>query len=50
MNFPHNRRLASLVVDDSGAEFKVEVDAATGRIIEVAVERWEIGEEGDERN
>jgi len=37
------------VVTESGTEFKVEVDAATGAIIEVAVERWEIGEEPDER-
>jgi uncharacterized membrane protein YkoI len=37
------------VVMEDGTEFKVEVDAATGAIIEVAVERWEIGEERDER-
>lgn len=37
------------VVSEGGTEFKVEVDAATGAIIEVAVERWEIGEESDER-
>jgi len=37
------------VVDGGGTEFKVEVDAATGKIIEVAVEHWEIGEEKDER-
>lgn len=37
------------VVDGEGAEFKIEVDAATGAIIEVAIEQWEIGEEADER-
>ena len=37
------------VVTESGTEFKIEVDAATGKIIEVAVEQWEIGEEVDER-
>jgi len=37
------------VVDGGGTEFKIEVDAATGEIIEVAVEHWEIGEESDER-
>jgi uncharacterized membrane protein YkoI len=37
------------VVDGSGTEFKIEVDAATGDIIEVAIELWEIGEEADER-
>lgn len=37
------------VVDGGGTEFKIEVDAATGAIIEVAVEHWEIGEEADER-
>ncbi|MEM1187564.1 MAG: PepSY domain-containing protein [Pseudomonadota bacterium] len=37
------------VVDGNGTEFKVEVSAATGEIIEVAVEHWEIGEESDER-
>lgn len=38
------------VVDGSGTEFKVEVNAVTGAIIEVAVERWEIGEEDEERD
>ena len=38
------------VVTAGGTEFKIEVDATTGRIIEVAVERWEIGEEADERD
>lgn len=37
------------IVDADGTEFKVEVDAVTGRIIEVAIETWEIGEEPDER-
>lgn len=37
------------IVDKEGKEFKVEVDAITGRIIEVSVEAWEIGEEPDER-
>jgi uncharacterized membrane protein YkoI len=31
-----------------GATFKVEVDAATGNITEVAVEKWDIGREADE--
>jgi len=31
-----------------GTEWKVEVDAATGEVIEVQVERWEIGSEADE--
>jgi uncharacterized membrane protein YkoI len=37
------------VLTEAGTEFKIEVDAATGKIIEVAVEQWEIGEEDDER-
>ncbi len=36
------------VVDEAGTEFKVEVDAVSGDVIEVAVEEWEIGEESDE--
>jgi uncharacterized membrane protein YkoI len=32
-----------------GTEWKIEVDAASGDIIEVHVERWEIGIEADER-
>ncbi len=36
------------VVSSDGTEFKVEVDAASGKIIEVAVEQWQIGEESDE--
>ena len=37
------------IVNDKGVETKVEVNAATGKIIEVAIEEWEIGEELDER-
>ncbi|MGQ0657961.1 MAG: PepSY domain-containing protein [Chromatiales bacterium] len=37
------------VVDSAGKELKVEVDAATGKIIEVSIEHWEIGEEASER-
>ncbi len=37
------------IINDKGIETKVEVDAATGKIIEVAIEEWEIGEEPDER-
>lgn len=37
------------IVNANGVETKVEVDAATGKIIEVAIEEWEIGLEGDER-
>jgi len=37
------------IVNSKGVETKVEVDAATGKIIEVAIEEWEIGEEADER-
>jgi len=37
------------IVNSKGVETKVEVDAATGKIIEVAIEEWEIGEESDER-
>lgn len=37
------------IVNSKGVETKVEVDAATGKIIEVAIEEWEIGEEPDER-
>jgi uncharacterized membrane protein YkoI len=36
------------IVNDKGVETKVEVDAGTGKIIEVAIEEWEIGEEPDE--
>lgn len=37
------------IVSADGTEFKVEVDAATGDIIEVSVEAWEIGQEANER-
>ncbi|MEW8534224.1 MAG: PepSY domain-containing protein [Candidatus Thiodiazotropha endolucinida] len=37
------------VVDEAGTEFKVEVDAVSGKVIEVHVEKWEIGEESGER-
>ena len=37
------------IVSDKGIETKVEVDAASGKIIETAVEQWEIGEESDEK-
>jgi len=37
------------IVDDKGVETKVEVDAATGKIIETSIEEWEIGEEKEEK-
>lgn len=37
------------IVNSKGVETKVEVDATTGKIIEVAIEEWEIGEGTDER-
>ncbi len=37
------------IVNSKGVETKVEVDATTGKIIEVAIEEWEIGEETDEK-
>ncbi len=37
------------LVTADGTEFKIEVDAATGDIVEVSVEAWEIGQEADER-
>jgi uncharacterized membrane protein YkoI len=37
------------VVGAADTEFKVEVDAASGDVIEVHVEEWEIGAESDER-
>ncbi len=37
------------IIDGNGKETKVEVDAATGKIIEVSIEEWEVGEEPDER-
>lgn len=33
------------IVDADGTEWKVEIDAATGKVVEVQVEKWEIGEE-----
>lgn len=36
------------IVGNNGVETKVEVDAVTGKIIEVSTEKWEIGIEGDE--
>lgn len=35
--------------DEHGRETKVEVDAATGKIIESAREKWEIGVESEEK-
>ncbi|MGH8593848.1 MAG: PepSY domain-containing protein [Gammaproteobacteria bacterium] len=37
------------IIGKDGKETKVEVDAATGKIIEVHVEEWEIGEEPEEK-
>ncbi len=37
------------IVNDKGVETKVEVDAASGKIIEVSTEAWEIGEEQEEK-
>ncbi|MBD9363625.1 PepSY domain-containing protein [Methylomonas fluvii] len=37
------------IVNDKGNETKIEVDAASGKIIETATEEWEIGEEADEK-
>ncbi len=37
------------LITENGKEFKVEVDAASGAIIEMSVERWQIGEEDSER-
>lgn len=37
------------IINDKGVETKLEVDAANGKIIETAVEEWEIGEEQDEK-
>jgi uncharacterized membrane protein YkoI len=37
------------IVDDKGVETKVEVNAANGKIIEVSTEKWEIGEEAEEK-
>ncbi len=37
------------IVNDQSVETKVEVDAASGKIIEVSTEDWEIGEESEEK-
>ena len=37
------------LVSSDGTEFKIEVDAVTGEIIEVSIEAWEIGQESNER-
>ncbi|MEO0420806.1 MAG: PepSY domain-containing protein [Pseudomonadota bacterium] len=37
------------VVDEFGVEFKIEIDATTGDVVEVQVESWEIGIEDDEK-
>ena len=37
------------LVTADGTEFKIEVDAVSGDIIEVSVEAWEIGQETNER-
>lgn len=37
------------IVNDKGVETKIEVDAASGKIIETALEEWEIGAEADEK-
>lgn len=37
------------LVSADGTEFKIEVDAVTGEIVEVSVEAWEIGQEANER-
>jgi uncharacterized membrane protein YkoI len=36
------------VVDEEGTEWKVEVDAASGDIIDTHIEQWQIGDEADE--
>ena len=38
------------LVTADGKEFKIEVDAGSGEIIEVSVEAWEIGQEMEERS
>jgi uncharacterized membrane protein YkoI len=35
------------IVDKYGVEFKIEVDATSGDIVEVQIEKCEIGEEDD---
>ena len=36
------------IYDHPGTTYKVEVDAATGEIVEMAIEKWDIGRETDE--
>jgi uncharacterized membrane protein YkoI len=36
------------IYDKPGVTYKVEVDASTGEIIEVNIEKWDIGREADE--
>ena len=36
------------IYDQPGTTYKVEVDAATGEIVEMAIEKWDIGRETDE--
>ena len=36
------------IVNDKGVQTKLEVDAATGKIIETAIEEWEVGEEPEQ--
>src|SRR3972149_4636685 len=36
------------IYDRPGTTYKVEVDAATGAIVEMAIEKWDIGRETDE--
>lgn len=38
-----------LAQDGQDTEFKVEVDAVSGEIIELSVEQWQIGQEPDEK-
>ncbi len=38
------------IVSDAGIETKVEVEAATGKIIETATEIWAIGEDADKKH
>tara|TARA_R110002072_G_scaffold118428_1_gene250057 strand:- start:15658 stop:16170 length:513 start_codon:yes stop_codon:yes gene_type:complete len=37
------------IVDKYGVEFKIEVDATSGDIVEVQIEKWEIGEEANKK-
>lgn len=37
------------LISSDGTEFKVEVNATTGEIVEVSVEAWQIGQETNER-